>query len=106
MQNESETEFHRVYKVSPTQQLTKLTHLLRESGDFLHTVAVDGALNCHPVSCENSHLCSRPGGCRVGGQQSWLLIGSQHEHFWSCTCIVPHFPSFVDLQLLYSFICK
>ena len=32
MQNESETEFHRVYKVSPTQQLTKLTHLLRESG--------------------------------------------------------------------------
>ena len=33
MQNESETEFHRVYKVSPTQQLTKLTHLLRESGD-------------------------------------------------------------------------
>ena len=36
MQNESETEFHRVYKVSPTQQLTKLTHLLRESGDFLH----------------------------------------------------------------------
>ena len=36
MQNESETEFHTVYKVSPTQQLTKLTHLLRESGDFLH----------------------------------------------------------------------
>ena len=35
MQNESETEFHRVYKVSPTQQLTKLTHLLRESGDDL-----------------------------------------------------------------------
>ena len=33
MQKESETEFHRVYKVSPTQQLT---HLLRESGDFLH----------------------------------------------------------------------
>ena len=33
LQNESETEFHRVYKVSPTQQLTKLTHLLRESGD-------------------------------------------------------------------------
>ena len=36
MQNESEREFHRVYKVSPTQQLSKLTHLLRESGDFLH----------------------------------------------------------------------
>ena len=35
MQNESETEFHRVYKVSPTQQLTKLTHLLRESGDIV-----------------------------------------------------------------------
>ena len=34
MQNESETEFHRVCKVSPTQQLTKLTLLLRESGDF------------------------------------------------------------------------
>ena len=33
MQNESETEFHRVYEVSPTQQLTKLTHLLMESGD-------------------------------------------------------------------------
>ena len=32
VQNESETEFHRVYKVSPTQQVTKLTHLLRESG--------------------------------------------------------------------------
>ena len=26
------TLFHRVYKVSPTQQLTNLTHLLRESG--------------------------------------------------------------------------
>ena len=37
MQNESETEFHRVYKVSPTQQLTKLTHLLRESGDVVVT---------------------------------------------------------------------
>ena len=34
MQNESETEFDRVYKVSPTERLTKLTHLLRESGDF------------------------------------------------------------------------
>ena len=33
MQNETETKFHRVYKVSPTQQLTKLRHLLRESGD-------------------------------------------------------------------------
>ena len=39
MQNESETEFHRVYKVSPTQQLTKLTHLLRESGESLIHVA-------------------------------------------------------------------
>ena len=38
MQNESETEFHRVYKVSPTQQLTKLTHLLRESGDVTGSV--------------------------------------------------------------------
>ena len=37
MQNESETEFHRVYKVSPTQQLTKLTHLLRESGAVVVT---------------------------------------------------------------------
>ena len=36
MKNESETEFHRVSKVSPTQQLTKLRHLLRQSGDFLH----------------------------------------------------------------------
>ena len=36
MKNESETEFHRIYKVSLTQQLTKLTHLLRQSGDFLH----------------------------------------------------------------------
>ena len=35
LQNESETEFHRVYKVSPTQQLTKLTHLLRESGEVV-----------------------------------------------------------------------
>ena len=38
MQNESETEFHRVYKVSPTQQLTKLTHLLRESGAVVFLV--------------------------------------------------------------------
>ena len=36
MQNESETEIHRVYKVSPIQQPTKLTHLWRQSGDFLH----------------------------------------------------------------------
>ena len=42
MQNESETEFHRVYKVSPTQQLTKLTHLLRESGDVVLTIRQDG----------------------------------------------------------------
>ena len=47
MQNESETEFHRVYKVSPTQQLTKLTHLLRESGEivvdsWLHVLHFEG----------------------------------------------------------------
>ena len=42
MQNESETEFHRVYKVSPTQQLTKLTHLLRESGADVLLVRVVG----------------------------------------------------------------
>ena len=44
MQNESETEFHRVYKVSPTQQLTKLTHLLRESG-----VDVTGSVKFVPL---------------------------------------------------------
>ena len=51
MQNESETEFHRVYKVSPTQQLTKLTHLLRESGAavllvqwFRHNVSSSSAV--------------------------------------------------------------
>ena len=43
MQNESETEFHRVYKVSPTQQLTKLTHLLRESGAGV-AGSVDGSV--------------------------------------------------------------
>ena len=36
MQNKSETEFHTVYKVSPTKQLTKLSVFQRESGDFLH----------------------------------------------------------------------
>ena len=44
MQNESETEFHRVYKVSPTQQLTKLTHLLRESGAVVVTSGLLGSL--------------------------------------------------------------
>ena len=48
MQNESETEFHRVYKVSPTQQLTKLTHLLRESGAAVLTGSVvTPVLTCH-----------------------------------------------------------
>ena len=44
MQNESETEFHRVYKVSPTQQLTKLTHLLRESGAVEVTGSMVGSV--------------------------------------------------------------
>ena len=46
MQNESETEFHRVYKVSPTQQLTKLTHLLRESGAAVLLVCVSLTASC------------------------------------------------------------
>ena len=54
MQNESETEFHRVYKVSPTQQLTKLTHLLRESGDVLSDRLA--------ASWGRSHLRSDPSG--------------------------------------------
>ena len=40
MQNESETELYRVYKVSQTQQLTEPTHLLRESGDVEVTGSV------------------------------------------------------------------
>ena len=35
MKNESETEFHRVYKVCLTQELLKSGDLLRESGDVV-----------------------------------------------------------------------
>ena len=41
MQNESETEFHRVYKVAPTQQLTELTHLLL----FLKILLLESFIN-------------------------------------------------------------
>ena len=49
MQNESETEFHRVCKVSPTQQLTKLTHLLMESGDVAAVSSVVGSVEADIV---------------------------------------------------------
>ena len=56
MQNESETEFHRVYKVSPTQQLTKLTHLLRESGDVVVTGSVVDQLKQTAFSQTAAHF--------------------------------------------------
>ena len=58
MQNESETEFHRVYKVSPTQQLTKLTHLLRESGANVVTgvSAVGSGSDLIPDMKDTCHL--------------------------------------------------
>ena len=42
-QNESETEFHRVQKVSPTQQLLKSDDLLMEPGDVVVTGSVVGS---------------------------------------------------------------
>ena len=58
MQNESETEFHRVYKVSPTQQLTKLTHLLRESGAVSGSVvgSVRETVFTHSTADINQHV--------------------------------------------------
>ena len=43
-QNESETEFHRVQKVSPTQQLLKSDDLLMEPGDVVVTGSVVGSV--------------------------------------------------------------